>query len=195
MNTSSHLVEKHHKVSRIQTLAPDWVTANVQTRLANYRGEGVADQVVIELTRLRLLITGQSEVGGEIHCFGRVEPPDSKLPVGKRQPPPEAYILTALVPALADLTRSSQVSRVVQVAQNLKDHLSSQSVISLFLTFLSLLSSLFSLSHFSAFLFLISLFFFLSFSHFFLSFFLFSLFLFLSFIYFFLSINILLFLF
>ena len=157
LNTSSHLVEKHHKVSRIQTLAPDWVTANVQTRLANYRGEGVADQVVIELTRLRLLITGQSEVGGEIHCFGRVEPPDPKLPVGERQPPPEAYILTALVPALANLTCPGQIPRIVQVAQNLKDHLSSQSVISLFLTLFPLLLSLFSFSHFSAFfLFLIS---------------------------------------
>ena len=49
--------------------------------MANYRGEKGADKVVIELTRLRLLITGQSEVGGEIHWFNRVEPPDPKLPV------------------------------------------------------------------------------------------------------------------
>ena len=79
--------------------------------------------MVKEVTRLRLLITGQSKMGGEFHWFNWVEPPDVKLPVGERELSPEACIPTALVPALANLRRSPQVPWVVQVAQYLKDHL------------------------------------------------------------------------
>ena len=53
--------------------------------------------------------------------------------------------MAALVPALADLTRPGQVPRVIQVSQNLKDHLGSQSIIAFF-----------SFFFFTSFLFLIS---------------------------------------
>lgn len=79
--------------------------------------------MVKEVTRLRLFITGQSKMGGEIHWFNWVEPPDGKFPVGERELSPEACIPTALVPALANLSCSCQVPWVVHVAQYLKDHL------------------------------------------------------------------------
>ena len=125
-----------------------------------YRGEKGGGNVVKELTRLWLLITGQSKVGGEIQWFKRVESPDAKLPVGERQPSPEACIATAFLPALADLTRPHQVPRVIQVSQNLKDHLCLQSVIPLSHSFLFHLFSLFSFFQFSL----------SNFLHFFLSF-------------------------
>ena len=72
------------------------------------------------------LITGQSKVWGEIcwlQIINRVEPPDAALPLWERQPSPESWILTAIVPAPTNLSDPCQVSGVIQPSQYLKHHL------------------------------------------------------------------------